>query len=174
MRITLLQSAPNSLAYKKPCSKKGTCKADGYWIVSTGPQGKKYGVTLAANAAQPCATAAGRELRLQPRHPYVLHFEHRVLIARLRAQLFDEYIYALRAPRASVEGDAEIPAISGGSACRNLWSGGRLAWCYWARMRGSAHVPLRELALRRRRTASRMTATDASFANCCRAPAFTR
>ena len=67
-------------------------------MVSTGVQGKKYGVTLGINAAEPCATTAGRAPPLQPKH-----------VARLRAPLLDERMYVLHAPRPGADGNAEIP-----------------------------------------------------------------
>ena len=87
MRLALLQSRVHLAGLQETMFKRGTCKADGYWMVSAGAQGKKYCVTLAISAVEPCATAAGRDLCLQPKHVYVLNMGNNIRIARIRAPL---------------------------------------------------------------------------------------
>ena len=109
MRVAFAQNKIHLVGLQETVLKQGTCNADGYWMVSTGAQGKKCGVTLAMNAVEPYATTAGRDLCFQPKHVYVLHMGHRVLIARIRAPLLDAYVYVLHAPCRGADGVVEVP-----------------------------------------------------------------
>ena len=170
MQTALLQSCARLVGLQETAFKQGARKADGYWMDSTGPEVKKYGITLAVNTVLPYATTARRDLKLQPRHLLVLHMGHRILIARLRAPLLDECIYALHAPHANAAGRSSSPLISGGRSYRTSPNAGRPAWCSRAQMRGSARTARRGPGSRRRRTARRATTAVASSGGCCRTP----
>ena len=88
MRIAFLQSHVHLVGLQETIFKQGTGKADGYWMASTGPQGKKHGITLAVNIVQPYATTARRDLYLQPR---VAVAPRAILILKLHPDRFTSW-----------------------------------------------------------------------------------